>query len=442
MDQVEDVEVVLSHGRRYKFHSGTLARNSTLLASMLTEQNAARLSNKAKNAGVRIKWMVELKQLPDRDHQAGVLGLHGERADGRNGMILNENGRIPTKVFDHYEAILYAFYNKEIRISDADMRAALQDVTQMVCIAEYLGCVAVISKPVEVALLKHGQNLYRSIQAMPASWIGMATSIKSESIFKEALCHLVGNWARLKKTAISTLKDYPAVKPLIEKYRKALMAKGKKVETGLMSIYPGDMCQPSSDLPIRREDYSRDILVWIALTWFRHWVGQRIIHEHGHNGEDGGFELYRQIGTGGEAYLDKVVINQFHGHFPMTKKALNVCENHLLEIKECMRSYIEKTAILQVKCELDIHKYPVPYLTCTEFDREDLPWLEQEKPHKHVAGVKRGVRPGGSTIARQSLQAASLEPRTSLGSEDADGTDDESEEDHQEPDRRKRAKHT
>ena len=75
MNQTEDVEVVLSHGQRYQFHSGVLARNSSLLASLLTEASAAKLSNKAKKAGVTIRWMVALTKLPDEDHLAGTLEL-------------------------------------------------------------------------------------------------------------------------------------------------------------------------------------------------------------------------------------------------------------------------------------------------------------------------------------------------------------------------------
>lgn len=75
MNQAEDVEIILGHKRRYKFHSGTLARNSTLFAEMLSERNAARLNNRAKNAGVKIRWMIELSRLPDEEYPAGWLDL-------------------------------------------------------------------------------------------------------------------------------------------------------------------------------------------------------------------------------------------------------------------------------------------------------------------------------------------------------------------------------
>jgi hypothetical protein len=75
MNQAEDVEVVLAHNRRYKFHSGTLARNSTLFAKYLTEANAVKLSNKAKLAGIKIRWMMELTYLPCPQYPAGHIEL-------------------------------------------------------------------------------------------------------------------------------------------------------------------------------------------------------------------------------------------------------------------------------------------------------------------------------------------------------------------------------
>lgn len=75
MDQDEDVEIVLGHKRRYKFHSGTLARNSTLFAEMLTESQAVQLNGQAKSAGIKIKWLVELTHLPSDAFPAGNLQL-------------------------------------------------------------------------------------------------------------------------------------------------------------------------------------------------------------------------------------------------------------------------------------------------------------------------------------------------------------------------------
>jgi hypothetical protein len=73
MNQEEDVEIILGHKNRYKFHSGTLARNSTFFSGLLTEPNAAKLSNRAKQAGIKIRWMFELTRLPCEPYPAGRL---------------------------------------------------------------------------------------------------------------------------------------------------------------------------------------------------------------------------------------------------------------------------------------------------------------------------------------------------------------------------------
>ncbi|KAF1941377.1 hypothetical protein EJ02DRAFT_377829 [Clathrospora elynae] len=431
MNQAEDVEVILGHKRRYKFHSGTLARNSTLFADLLTEPNAAKLSNRTRNAGIKVRWMIELMRLPCEQHPAGLLELvkltpAGERADCRTGLIFNENGRIPQahKAFAHYEAIFYAFYNKELAIDDTEMTAALQDCYQLLQISDYLGCTGLISKPIEVALLKHGQDLFQAIKRAPYAWVEMSYRIRSETVFKECMIHLVGNWKTFKTKSNITdqLREIPGLRALIEKYHRLLLNQCKALELGIMSMYPGDMSTPVEDLPIKREAYAKDILVWMALTFFRHWIGQRLIMEKGRSSMDCGYELYDQIGMAGESYMDKSVINQFHSKFPMTKKAMNVLENHLLEIKECMKGKVDQHKIMKSNCQLDVHRFPVNYLTCTDFLRGDYPWLKDiEAPR--VLPAKREYKPGGNDIARANLDSARLfqERGLSLDDEGDDG---------------------
>ncbi|KAJ4383602.1 phospholipid-translocating ATPase rsb1 [Didymella sp. IMI 355093] len=414
MNQAEDVEVILGHKRRYKFHSGTLARNSTLFAEMLSERNATKLNSRARSAGIKIRWMIELTRLPSEQFPGGCLELvemtpTGERADNRNGLVVNENGRIPQadKVYQNYESIFYAFYNKELTVDDTDMSAALSDCYQLLQISDHLGCTGLVSKPIEVALFKHGQDLFRAIQGVPYAWIDMAYRIRSELIFKECIIHLAGDWKNLKTRSniIERLRDVPSVRALVEKYHRVLLEKAKSLELSILSHYPQAVRLPSEDLPIKRESYAKDILVWMALTFFRHWVSQRLITGKGRDAPDCGFDLFYALGEGGDTYMDKSVINQFHTRFPITKKAMNVLENHLFEIKECIRGVVKDSKVLRSQCQLDVHRFPVQYLTCTEFAREDFPWLKEEREARMVP-AKRAYKPGGNEIARLNLETA------------------------------------
>jgi hypothetical protein len=427
----EDVQIILSHDHRYKFHRAVLVRNSTFFASLLTMRSAAPLSPKAIKAGVKTKWIVSLKKVPDFDSDShGTLSLlelnsMGEPLDAfsAQGLILNENGRIPTPAFKYYEAVLYTFYDQGTKlISDNSLDEALTDACHILDISEHLGCIPIISKPIDVALSKRGQDLFICIQAKPWAWVGLGYRIKSELIFREAIVHLAGNWRKIKSNSEvkSSLASLPAsVKAVIEAHHKVLVSKGKKLEFALASLYPGDMATPCMDFPIKREEYSKDILVWMALSFFRHWFTQKIISEKGALAADGGFELYVQIGKAGEAYMDKTVINQFHKKFPMTKKAMNVLENHLLEIKECMKGIVDRHGVLQSRCLLDTHRFPVDYLTCAVVGREDLPWHVEEEEEdgggegdggdggdgSGKTGKKGGRRMGGNDIVKRNLEA-------------------------------------
>lgn len=305
------------------------------------------------------------------------------------------------------------------------MSAALSDCYQLLEISDYLGCASLVSKPIEVALMKHGQGLFRAIQVAPSAWVKIAYRIKSELIFRECFIHLVGNWKTLKDqpSVGEHIHEIPQLRALIETYHTALLQKCKDIEHAVMAHYPLSMRLPVNDIPIKREAYARDILVWMALTFYRHWVSQRLIMDKGRHGDDCGYQLIKQIGTADEAYLDKSVTNQFHTKFPMTKKAMNVVENHILELKECMKRIVQGYNILNCNCLLDTNRFPVGYFTCTQLKRGDYPWLNTEVMPRAVP-AKREYKPGGNDIARQNLDKARMFQERSLSVEHWDDRED------------------
>jgi hypothetical protein len=305
------------------------------------------------------------------------------------------------------------------------MSEALPVCVSLLAISDYIGCTGIISKPIEVALLKYGQDLWRSIKNDPCAWVGIARDIRSEAMFKECVIHFVGNWKNFKKQAgvLEAVREIPGLRMLIEKYHRALIHQCKNLELAIMSHYPGKMDKPSEDIPIKREAYSKDILVWMALSFYRHWVGQRLLLEKGRHGNDCGYDLYKAMGAAGEAYIDKTVINQFHTKFPMTKKAMNVLENHLFEIKECMKSIVEEHGVLVSATHLDVNRFPVNYLTCIVFKKSDLPWLKEDTAPR-VLPSKAKYKPGGNEIARQNLETAKRAQARALFEDDEDDEED------------------
>lgn len=344
-----------------------------------------------------------------------------------------ENGLIPSTVLQSYESILYTFYSHDLTIDDSSATNALTHAGEIIEIGTYLGCMPVLRKQIDNTLIKHGQELYAAIQKIPHGWIDLAMKIHSEVIFKEAIVHLVGNWRRTKDEAVRDLE--PKVRALCERLHATLVQRGVKLELDLASTYPGDMAKPSPDIPIKRDEYAKDVLVWMALTFFRHWLSQRLISgNYGHNAPDSGYSLYRELGQGGDAYMNKGVMNQFHNRFPMTKKAFNIMENHLLEIKECLKKKVLDCGILGNSALLDLSRFPVDYLTCVEVKKEDLPWYEKRREvsgggagNAYMATGKR-FRPGGNEILQRNRAAMEGQGKGKERQEDADDEEEYDEE--------------
>ncbi|USP75054.1 hypothetical protein yc1106_02328 [Curvularia clavata] len=455
MNQPEDVEVILGYGRHYKFHSGTLARNSPLFADMLTEPNAAQLSSRARNAGIKIRWMIELVQLPCDKYPAGRFDLVklnklGERADNCEGLIVNENGLIPQakKCFKQYESILYAFYNKDLVIKGTNMVTALEHCDDLLEKSDYLGCTNVISKPIEVALLKYGQEVFQAIANAPHAWVKLAVRIRSELLFQECLVHLVGNWRALEKKphldVRKQLSEIPGLVALIERHHKQLLERCQKLELSIVSLIP------STILPSQyatRADLAKHILGWAALTFYREWFTQCLVKNQGQHAADCGYALYKELGAGADADADRELLKEFQEtKFTTSSKAVRVMEHHLMDIKNCVKEVVEEYGILTSKCQLNVEKFPVSYLTCVVFDKREYPW------ESHMQGGALGKRkkylPGGNDIAMLNLNSA----RKSKGisgvdmreGEEGDEGDDEFESDDMESgsERGKRTKMT
>jgi hypothetical protein len=58
--------------------------------------------------------------------------------------------------------------------------------------------------------------------------------------------------------------------------------------------------------------------------------------------KDGGATLYRQIGEGGYAYLDRKILEGFHTYFPMSGKGMSVLENHLSVYKQELKPFVSE----------------------------------------------------------------------------------------------------
>ena len=289
-----------------------------------------------------------------------------------------QNGKPVDERFKHYDNLFKAYYNLTPSINDQSMATVLQDCMGLVDVAEAMGSMTVISETVDIALLRQGDVLFRSIGANAAAWSALALRVRSPIIFREAVVHLVGQWRSLDDLARAKL--HPDVRDLCQRKHDELDLVKQSIEVRILGHYSGSSQRLPSDNP-GRISYANDIYMWMATSLFRHWFSQSICEGRGRSAEDGGATLYRQIAGAASAYLDRKVLDTFHIYFPMSAKGSSCLESHLGMYKEELRGYVGD--LLQNRSHMDVQHEPLPYLTCCDVSKADFPWT---KPDRNAEG--------------------------------------------------------
>ena len=241
--------------------------------------------------------------------------------------------------------------------------------------AESLGAQSAVTESLDIALLRQGQVLFQSIANSPTVWSSLAVRIKSPTIMKECLIHLVGQWNSIDDCKRSSLNA--GVRDICEVKHKELNLVKQAIEVRIAGHYP-TVIQRSHDNTPGRTSYANDIYSWMGLSLFRHWFAQEVIEERNRYAKDGGAELYRQIAHGGRNYLDLNSLADFFEYFPMSAKAKTVFENHLFLVKEEAKDFVVE--LMKHNSQLEVNpEEPLAHLTCVDIDRADMPWYKKIK---------------------------------------------------------------
>ena len=274
-------------------------------------------------------------------------------------------------ILQHYHNILGSYYGEDVELDDSDMTTLLQSATGLICVADYLQSMKAISKAIDNKLLSQGPVLYRSIANSPVLWMNTAYSIKSEVILREALIHLVGNWNAIDDNM--KILIHPDMQNICKVKVEEVVNLKRVANSQILGQYPEHIQREPESAEIGRASYSNDIMTWMALAVYRQYVGQAIARGLTIEARDGGFDFYQKLNIGGQAYLDRFMVRQFHYRFPMSSKGQVVIENHLSDLKEMMKPFIQE--LVCNRSQLDVSKHQVPYLTCLKVEKSDIPWI-------------------------------------------------------------------
>ncbi len=308
------------------------------------------------------------------------MDSHGRSPNGFS-LLDIENGKTVSEMYKHYDNLFRAYYNEKPEFDDKNIATVLNDCVGLIDVADNVGSIHVISESVDIALLRQGQVLFRSIAANATAWADLAFRVRSPTIFKEAMVHLVGQWNLLSQADRDGLK--PEVLNLCQRKHEELKLMKQAVEIRILGHYPVVVQRQQTSTP-GRMSYSNDIYMWMVLSLFRQWFSQSICEQRNYLCRDGGATLYRQIGEGGYTYLDRKTLEGFHSYFPMSHKGMCVLENHLSVYKQELKPFV--SGLLTHRSQLDITKDTLPYLTCCVVENSDLPWKKDQAGNSAARG--------------------------------------------------------
>ncbi|KAK5110596.1 hypothetical protein LTR85_000973 [Meristemomyces frigidus] len=378
-----DVRIVISGSRQYQLHSSILKSISPTMKELLADQWAAKLNSKAIKRGVTGKCrllMVENEEEADKiSHLLEPVPIDEDGKPMVNNTIRLdlENGVAVVPIVLAYHSVLGAFYNIPIELGDFEadpMAHILLTASYIIDVAEYLQCVHIVTKSIEATLLAMGQLFQQAMANNPIAWLNFAYRIRSRIIFREALIHAAGKY---KEPAIveqlDTLNE--AVAEVLSQKAKTLQAAMQQAEMKILSFYPTHLQREKTvgradKDSIGRASYANDVMSWIALVVLRHFFSQNLCGDNTHNAEDMGYEMVQTIMAGGDTYLNKPMLDQFHNLFPMSRKGASVVEAKLDDMKEFIKTF----DLAKNESQLDTRLYPVKHFTWTTVNIEDYPW--------------------------------------------------------------------
>lgn len=371
-----DVAILVSTSKIYKLHSHVLRRASASFRNVFDTTPAPKLTAAARRDG-HTPWRFVLFEDPSLANSTGQFAA----------LQISESGRVFNSIAPRaarntiggededkcWDWLFGAFYGVTPTFDGSSFAATLNGCFALLEVAESIGAVEQVREIVDLALMRQDEVLWRSIACNPTVWAELGRRVRSPTIFKEAVVHIVGQWKMLDDEVKESL---PAdIFELCRRKWNELELAKRAIEIRIAGHYPAFLCRNHADKP-QRSAYASDIYMWMALAFFRQYISQSGNDGKNRLADDGGYSWYKQISVGGSEYLNRQDMSTFHQFFPMSGKACGVMEAHMNVLKEEAKPFVKDLMVVRTHVDpATMTERPgKPWLTCTVVEKEDLPW--------------------------------------------------------------------
>ncbi|KAK3677018.1 hypothetical protein LTR78_003223 [Recurvomyces mirabilis] len=408
-----DVSIMISPTQPlYRLYRNVLIEHSSTFNDILTTETAAKLSQAAIKKGRRIKYHLELKMVKNRDAiphfnlEQYLIDERGQFNSPTSKVIAFQNGLPQDPYHIAWDAVLGALNNIPLHLGDFGkdtLTDILNNAVRITEVAEHLDCVSeverldyasntdimkipVITQPIEAIFLSTGQVVQKSIYSNPVAWLDFAYRIRSKILFREALIHATAQYFTTQsRDNLSSLDDH--VHAFLKKKAERMKKSVKDSFLQIMTYLPNYMHREESlgradKDSIGQASYAKQVYEWQALNIIRTWVGMQIACDETHQAQDMGKSVVDPIMQGGNAYLSKPDLVDFHRFCPMTSKGKNALEDRINLIKENIKGFLKP--LTKNMSQLDLKGLKVEYFTCVRVDHDEYPWDTNAQAHNQI----------------------------------------------------------
>ncbi|TAQ84521.1 hypothetical protein B7494_g7162 [Chlorociboria aeruginascens] len=356
-----DVLIMSATGKSWKLHSTILINASTQFKGLLTNFPERPIPKRQRTEEKTVKWWLRMvpyvkDRTDERFRSFEAVAPNDRQLPSFENMSGYGDEPVFHKTYDNFFRCLYFIEPSITNDQDDGGSYYIHDIATLLLGAEHLGAAAAVRNTCESYLLHLDQTLWTYIGSKPEHWADFGFRLQSSMIFKEAMIHVVGAWdlpGALKKDVFNNFENGEAIVRLALLKARELKEKKVAVERRLTEYYPAEMmhvANPTTDVPGRAH----------------------------HRGEDGGVDLYRKIGKGGEAYVDKATRDNFHRSFNMSARGQTRFEEALSLIKGGWKVIVQELIIDNLVADRGPNAKDLAYLTCTNILDAELPWKVAE----------------------------------------------------------------
>lgn len=246
----------------------------------------------------------------------------------------------------------------------------IAEALAIVDIAEYLGCIHVISHALDVQLAEKGQILWRAIHKNPKAWCELGVRIRSFSIVKESLVHLAGLWSSFNDAE----KDMDSkIRELCE-YKAKVLEGYKDLIRWRLVTYEPEYLEHQSE--VSQENgigiYAKQVIDWMALAYYYRWIGIMMAKRRDHQADDGGWRLYNSIWHGPKFWMSESDTERFLAKHSMTTRSRKNFAETIKFIKTGVQKIVNP--LLASRLSLDLSRLDAPrsHFVCTIINENEV----------------------------------------------------------------------